>query len=537
MIYYLDEDINIRNSYIASNADRICKFKIISKSLLSTIQDKEIFYGTCFIPKNTNYTDFYVNDILNSQREVRNFSTYLPQSGQNYKDFTTDEIFKEIVVLLDILGDDTYSASSSTTAVILNNRYLNRNSLLNSNINFYDASSFTTDILLQGYKGNELALVPQIPLIYSDKFGFGCYNTINWGNRNSYYITFKNGEFTKNVTINKHNNYSKVARGFYTTMKKIIDNYKVDITQTVQAEPNSIYMNDIKFCDIVKPCPLEYTYTSVDSLIGNQFVFRNTINLDGSVDFHPVNYSFDLIHCMKGLQVWILDGDTEIYRSEIIYKDDGSGTYSETFSGSSGYSNLLVYIGESYDMVDSPCGYCVFNCNGSVFYDDNKSFTISFDYSPNPNGEDMNIVNMNVSAAIEHTYIDNTNLCNSRYFIQWFDRLGGFQSQPFDKTTTYSETIKNDIIKDYTNKQRKSSVSVTPQWKVNTKWIDEKYYPFYESILVSPFVQLYDTKEDEVYDVIVKDNSYTEKTVKNQGRKLFNLSLTLELNKQQTILN
>ena len=42
-----------------------------------------------------------------------------------------------------------------------------------------------------------------------------------------------------------------------------------------------------------------------------------------------------------------------------------------------------------------------------------------------------------------------------------------------------------------------------PKWKLNTKWLNKEVYPFYESIFVSPYLQLYDAKEDKLYNVLV----------------------------------
>ena len=125
---------------------------------------------------------------------------------------------------------------------------------------------------------------------------------------------------------------------------------------------------------------------------------------------------------------------------------------------------------------------------------------------------------------------------HSRYYLKWRDRYGSFQCQPFCKTTTYSESLDKKQLLTYDLHKKIYSVDVTPTWKINSGWIDQELYPYFESIFISNYVELYDTKEDISYVVIVKDSDYTEKTVRNQGRSLFNLELTLELNKNQSIL-
>lgn len=125
---------------------------------------------------------------------------------------------------------------------------------------------------------------------------------------------------------------------------------------------------------------------------------------------------------------------------------------------------------------------------------------------------------------------------HSRYYLKWRDRYGSFQCQPFCKTTTYSESLDKKQLLTYDLHKKIYSVDITPTWKINSGWIDQELYPYFESIFISNYVELYDTKEDISYVVIVKDSDYTEKTVRNQGRRLFNLELTLELNKNQSIL-
>lgn len=125
--------------------------------------------------------------------------------------------------------------------------------------------------------------------------------------------------------------------------------------------------------------------------------------------------------------------------------------------------------------------------------------------------------------------------CPSRFYLQWQDRMGAFQSQPFNEHYTYSENFERETITDYKGVKKVSEVNVTPKFKINTDWIKEDLYLYYESIFTSPLVFLYDTKEDKLYSVLVTDSEYTEKTYDNQ-KKLFNLSLNLELNQQQNII-
>lgn len=126
--------------------------------------------------------------------------------------------------------------------------------------------------------------------------------------------------------------------------------------------------------------------------------------------------------------------------------------------------------------------------------------------------------------------------CPSRYYLQWRDRYGSMQMQPFCKVDTYSEDMTRTEIKNYQDTRNLSNISIQPKWKLNTKWLNNTVYPYYESLLVSPWIKMYDTKEDTVYDVIITSSDYTEKTFKNQSRQQFNLQIDVEAVDKQNIL-
>ena len=126
--------------------------------------------------------------------------------------------------------------------------------------------------------------------------------------------------------------------------------------------------------------------------------------------------------------------------------------------------------------------------------------------------------------------------CPARYYLQWRDRYGSMQMQPFSKVDTYSEDFTRTEIKNYQDTRRLSNISIQPKWTLNTGWLNNIVYPYYESLFVSPWLKLYDVQEDNIYDVIITDNNYTEKTFKNQSRSLFNLQLNLEATDKQNIL-
>lgn len=124
----------------------------------------------------------------------------------------------------------------------------------------------------------------------------------------------------------------------------------------------------------------------------------------------------------------------------------------------------------------------------------------------------------------------------SKYFLIWRDRYLSQQIQPFNKINTYSEEITGSEITNYYGARNLYKTSNQPKWKLNSDWITESQYKYYESIFVSPTVQLYDAENDKLYDVIITDRSYTEKTFNNQGKQLFNLTIEVESITTQDIL-
>lgn len=120
----------------------------------------------------------------------------------------------------------------------------------------------------------------------------------------------------------------------------------------------------------------------------------------------------------------------------------------------------------------------------------------------------------NASNVSQYSRIAIIEACKSRYYLLWQDRYGSYQSQPFDGKMEYSEDITNSEYVSYTGNRHKYNVQVQPKWKLNSGWLAEDLFPFYESIYVSPILKLYDTKTQTEYDVILNDK-YTEKKYVN----------------------
>lgn len=148
---------------------------------------------------------------------------------------------------------------------------------------------------------------------------------------------------------------------------------------------------------------------------------------------------------------------------------------------------------------------------------------------------DVYITWRNGSAVKQYRKVAEIKSCKERYYLLWQDRFGSYQSQPFKGKMEYSEDITNEEILSYTGRRRKSNVVVQPKWKLNSGWLKEQLFPFYESIYVSPILKLYDTKTGHEYDVILKDTPYVEKKYLND-KKLLSIELNLEATETQNII-
>lgn len=124
--------------------------------------------------------------------------------------------------------------------------------------------------------------------------------------------------------------------------------------------------------------------------------------------------------------------------------------------------------------------------------------------------------------------------CHPRYYLMWQDRFGSFQCQPFNDKTKFTETITNGETVSYTDKRYKNSAIVQPKWHIDSGWIPEDNFVFYESLYISPYLKLIDSKIGKAYDVIMKGD-YVEKTFKDE-KKMLNISLDLEATEKQNII-
>ena len=188
--------------------------------------------------------------------------------------------------------------------------------------------------------------------------------------------------------------------------------------------------------------------------------------------------------------------------------DNWRGSYSLEHLGTEGYSHTF------------------FKSYAAFIHSQQGSLSLNTDYWVYMTWKDVNDVSKYRRIAIIES-------CKSRYYLLWQDRFGSYQSQPFKGKMEYSENIENSEYVSYTGKRYKYNVQVQPKWKINSGWITEDLYPFYESIYVSPILKLYDTETQAEYDVILNDN-YVEKKYEN-SKSMLNIQLNIEATEKQNI--
>ena len=128
-------------------------------------------------------------------------------------------------------------------------------------------------------------------------------------------------------------------------------------------------------------------------------------------------------------------------------------------------------------------------------------------------------------------------MCPAQYYVQWIDRYGTYQCQPFSKISTFSNDYSTTHMISYDKVKKPIFKTVNSTWNLNSDFITEDKLPYYESLFVSPKVILYDAKNDMSYNVVLTDTKFVEKTFANQQRRLFNLQITVEKANEQYILS
>jgi hypothetical protein len=147
----------------------------------------------------------------------------------------------------------------------------------------------------------------------------------------------------------------------------------------------------------------------------------------------------------------------------------------------------------------------------STIYVDNDIINLSVSYwelhylmSP---GGTINI--LGDGEFIPVAYLDD---CPSDYYVIWQDRTGAYQCQPFSKKSTYRENIDTSYLTNELGEERPYRKSIQSEWTLNSDWLTEEGYKAHESLLTSPKIHLFDTKNDMMWEVNCTNSQWEDKT-------------------------
>lgn len=466
-----------------------------------------IFVGNTFLKSGDTSKDFYLNDIL------KNY-----QFKGNVKDGYNSGVIEIVRVVLNVDGFN-YSKFEAVT-------FLNQYPNFNSAINTPTANGTNSWMpLLQGADYNnpvkDLPLIPTYPFVYSVVLPFsylGSYGVADYYQKLLAYNS-NTGQFTTSdyeFVIGEDINDGVYGLGNYYMSDILSGNMLLGITNMNMRLVEGENFNNTVFDYATNQWICKSaTFTSP--------LYRMNFKLSGGKKQPQIYYytyngtnsfviSFQDVYSNDGYTTLTIGAYDEAGRLERYPKYELTFDVTKLFNSSSTYNIPLMF----------DCTYI-----GNVLTIKNRPFEIDI--------EDARPDELVIDTDGEYTTIAKFDYC-SRYFLRWMDRYGMAQIQPFDNLTTYSEDFTRQEIINYKNERKNSIIEIQPKWRLNTKWLNKDIYPFYESIFVSPYLQLYDAKEDKLYDVLVTNTGYEEKTFKNQNKQMFNLQLDVELNKKQNII-
>lgn len=508
---YIDERI-IFDFYdiTSSNYNGVYRYDIL-------LDNETIFVGNVFSNGETPKID--ITEVLRNYYDTTHNFTSTP---------TKSNIIREVTVVL--YNKDQTDEESMTDKIAFIYRNPNYNSSVSTPIN--DTTTLTIP-LMQGFVDSKLILPPTYPIASEvlDLEFTGLYG--NMPVVDSFNVNYPNAIDTNAIQVNKSagagafsysvklndlvkgleltdESYKPISGFLSSTDSYWKIGYPSDSDGTIVLKAK--YLSNNTPTDIDK---MTITYGTLGSptagVLGDDGIisWQNTITTDrnkqNSYDSTTIKVSF-IAGSLTRRQLTLKVNTTLQDR----YLTNGTYTlyYSGRFNTTTAELELTVKLKVTENKILTPC--------------DAKDIDMVV-FSP-------------INPAVRYSYKIANLDGNSRYFLKWRDRYGMTQIQPFKGTYTYSENTTKSTITNYKNIKRLTDVAVNSKWKLNSDWISESLYPYYESIFVSPWLQLYDSKEDKLYSVILTDTEYTEKTFKNQNRSLFNLQLEVELDSTQTII-
>lgn len=150
-------------------------------------------------------------------------------------------------------------------------------------------------------------------------------------------------------------------------------------------------------------------------------------------------------------------------------------------------------------------------------------------------------VDIVVGDEIINTY--RTNSCN-RYTLYYYNKRGGVDVMPLNGGLTKSEDFDRTVFNieyenfPYNNIAKKViNNNITTKYTATTRFMtDEQAARFAKHFLSSPAVMMHDNVDDEVYSVILDENSADYKTFKSNGRQFNQYTFTFSLTHTKKVL-
>lgn len=520
MTYFLDERIIL--PFHRVNETGVYRYNVYKG-------DELIFVGNIYCVANNKDVQIDITDVAR-----RYYQNQIPFSE------TPEESPVLTTFNVEFFGDQTEIVSQDVYMIY---RQPNFNSDVTEDIGINEFP--TNHPMLQGYEyflrnyHLKKDLFPTYPAVITDKLTFdSVYNITGSAKFNQYIETRYNGgySFTNYSSDNLNPNNGYDAGGMY--------QFSVPLSQLLQLQTNTInkyedFDNYLKYnsgCsgwggktetannngEIVRVYSGERFFTSgMDSITLESNFDGMTSTLDLLIPLEEtdtyMSWTMSKYYINKPSSIRFLFKGDNILRCAIEFKpledyaDNFGIEFLFTYDKTSQILKLLLctYIKENYTF--TPCDVI-----------DLREMTLRYNEDGTVSSDTGNVI-----AKFDK---------KSRYFLKWRDRYGMSQIQPFKGTYLYSENISRNKIINYKNTSKLVDSTNQGKWMINTDWISQDLYPFYESIFVSPWLQLYDAKEDKLYNVILSNTEYDEKTFNNQNRQLFNLQLEVELDTTQNII-
>lgn len=492
---YLDEEIQLSFSNLPiTQFDQTYTYTIYQNN-------NPVFYGQAFKLINQTSLTLNVSEIIHSLT-YNNNTLVLPLPQFVDKAIYTGSI-DQIKASLSI-NSSTYYSNIEDVALIY--RYPHMTTVLNTYLYPTNYQYVALKNMLQGQNAANVnsILIPRIPYIDTREYGFGLvYQEFNYPNCN----IIAGGDLAGEVELQPQNNVNI----WFSTLSEIFNNY---------ATPDLI-----KNPDLLDP--------------NHQVLATNQVSHGTGMWYDDYSFEFDAVTTTATNYIQTISSNGVRLENFFDLKQLADGEHYLQIKIKGSIYMYAIRIGTTANNVDIPivAGY------ESWLQDPNREFVI--DIAINKSGRLFECkLNSIMYYPNETAYLVQGGSkiceidydCQEDYYLMWIDRYGSFQSQPFKGQMKYTEKFDTLEIQNYNGNRRKTYWKTQGSFSVNSGWIKSNTYPIYESIFVSPYLLLYDVKNNKSYNVICMDNSYEEKTFKNE-KKMLSISLTLEINKAQTKLN